>query len=144
MSNQRSMFFSEVDCFSWFLPYIIFWNNSLWDFIFYPSIVDCWRVRLSWLDQCSFILILDLRCDCKLSVGRTIIGYMYFLPLQAWGRPWQGSLVGCNFLLIPIDCFTWSKISFNFVDQEFICWFLTFVFLIYWISAHWYWNFPWV
>ena len=48
--------------------------------------------------------------------------------------------VGCSYLTASIDCFAWSKISFQLFFQVFFFWFLTCVYHIYWISVHWYWN----
>ena len=48
--------------------------------------------------------------------------------------------VGCSYLFPSIDCFDWSKISFKFFVQALFCWLLYFVYFVYWISVHWYWN----
>ena len=48
--------------------------------------------------------------------------------------------VGCNSLLNSIYCFVLSKIPFNLIYQDFLCWLLTFAFSIYFISIHRYWN----
>ena len=48
--------------------------------------------------------------------------------------------VGCSEFFAFIDCFAWSKISSKFFVQDFVCWFLNCVYLIYWISVHWYWK----
>ena len=43
----------------------------------------------------------------------------------------------CNLLLIWIKCLAWSKISFKFIAQDFLCWLLSCLFFISWISAQW-------
>ena len=48
--------------------------------------------------------------------------------------------VESNCLLKSIDCFDWSKIFFKLIAKSFLCWFLTCIFFIYWISANWSWN----
>ena len=49
--------------------------------------------------------------------------------------------VECNWFLTSIDCFYLSQISFKFFAQDFLCWFLTCLFFIYWVSVSWSWNF---
>ena len=45
------------------------------------------------------------------------------------------------FIVVDINLFfAWYKIFFKFTNRDFLCWFLTCVFWINWISIHWYWN----
>ena len=48
--------------------------------------------------------------------------------------------VWCSLLSAPIGYFSWYIISFNFIAQDFLCWFLTYLFSIYSIIIHWSWN----
>ena len=57
--------------------------TSLFSYIF-----DMFILHL--LDQSSLILKLFLKCDYNFSVGRIQTRHIYFLPLQARGRSWQG------------------------------------------------------
>ena len=48
--------------------------------------------------------------------------------------------VGYSDFLSSIDCFDWSKMSFNLFVQSLFCLLLTCVYHIYWVIIHWSWN----
>ena len=102
-----------------FLQRLLFWvdlcptyfkGNFIWSFSFYLIIISCWLVCSCWLYQRSLIWV----------VAR--------VP------------VGCNWVLTSINAFYWSRISFKFINQDFLCWLLNYLFWIHWIGNHWYWN----
>ena len=51
---------------------------------------DCWPVYFEFIDWCSLILKIVLRCDWKLSSSHIQIRQTHFIPPQACVRVWQG------------------------------------------------------
>ena len=61
---------------------------------------------------------------------------MFAYPTGLW-KVLEMVPFGCSDLFASMYCFDWSKISFKLFVQALFCWFLTCVYFIQWISAHW-------
>ena len=84
-----------------------------------------------------FILKLVLGCVTHFCGKYQNWTYIFASPTCLW-KVMARVLIGSSDLFESIDCFGWSKISFEFSIQSFFCWFLTCIYCIYCISAHWY------